>query len=240
VHENDGGAEQIASNLSWREVFFHRNPTRGVVKTDEFVFDRPQKIAVDSYIAVPMASTAKPTLRTGFTVTDALSGCVLGGYFKTSGNSWLAAYKSRLPYVTVAGAVSNDGSTDDRLIVSGGLASTLFTDSARDSAVNVGVEVKSSKFSTKQKSFPDGIASITGKIESVHFAQRVRAQCSRDLSCAFVAHGYSCVACSFPGTTSLAGTLTRVCAHATTPTRRPNSSRSRFLTRQCLITYLFL
>jgi len=186
VHESDGGAEQIASNLSWHDMFFNRRPlvrvqnSTGGVTTSEWEFNRPQKVAFDSYIALPMLSTAKPTLRTGFTVTDVLSGCVLGGYFKTSGSAWLAAYKTRLPYVTVAGAVSNDGKLSDRLVVSGGVASTVFTDSARDSAINVGLEVKSGKFSTSQQSFPNSIGSITGKIEydepRWNFDARVRAR----------------------------------------------------------------
>jgi hypothetical protein len=95
---------------------------------------------------------------------------------RMTGAQWRASYKTRLPYVTLAGMVAKKQKSDN-ITVSLGAASSIFSDSARGSAVHAGVQVVSEQFAAG--AFPSALSAVTAKIESVQSAIYERKRAGR-------------------------------------------------------------
>lgn len=156
--------EQLSSNFRWTGQFFNRRPiVRVTNENGAWEFRRPQAVDFNAYACLP-AHGNKPTIRAEASVVDRLSSAVFGGSIKLIGQQWVATYRSVLPYVSLAGTVASDGS-GEKVSVSGGVASTVFTDALRGSKLNLGVQVNSGKYDLKQTAVPNSVASVTGKVE---------------------------------------------------------------------------
>lgn len=171
VHDSDLGNEQLAATWDWEDTFGVQQTEQKMTVQDgetkitaKTIWNRPQSVALSGYAAVPMQG-GKPLIRLGADITDDQSNCSAGAFVKQSGAQWLAGYKSRMPYFTVAGYVKSDAKFSDRCRVSSAVASTIFRDTARGSSLSTGLQVDSSSFNPNVSMLPDSVSNITTKIE---------------------------------------------------------------------------